>query len=554
MARLRILLYGAIYALVLVGSSLAQSWCGKNYMEGSPVFPVPQSSEEPLLAFKCSQAVLPYIAGDSGAQIIVDTSVVYSFINGASPISLSQDPSENVSISISAGGIELAAAAVSLNTAKNLVSFNLSQLNARAEPYNLSCDASYASQSFHANSTLTYLPTLPDDIGSVAKLDLRTGVMLVQPADGSGGEFTPIIPFGFYTSFDGFLATNLSIPAEIKARGFNMIHVVPGGTTIDEETLGQVLDAMQAAGLYYVHDMRYAYTNQTAVTDQVNFIKARPNLLVWYTADEPDGSEDALNATSIARALITSLDGGTYSGTGTGYHPVSLVLNCQNYYFSDYAAGADIVAEDVYMIDINATYSIVWDTVCTRDYGDCGCDNCIGAFVDIARRVDEFRARFVADGWVKTVWGVPQAFGNATYWPRYPTGAEFVVQSIVSLNHGARGIMPWIDGPSTPSDILSSASDLANALVAITSFIADPAATVGQYTSVDGVDVGIWQAGERALVLAANTNYAPASLSVYDLGLSVVTEPVQILDSGAYSNTDTLVFDSVGAGIFVYDL
>ena len=28
-----------------------------------------------------------------------------------------------------------------------------------------------------------------------------------------------------------------------------------------------------------------------------------------------------------------------------GYYPVSIVLNCENYYFSPYVAGADIVLE-----------------------------------------------------------------------------------------------------------------------------------------------------------------------------------------------------------------
>lgn len=73
--------------------------------------------------------------------------------------------------------------------------------------------------------------------------------------------------------------------------------------------------------------------NTSAVTTQVNRIKSRPNLLVWYTADEPDGSSDPLTATSTASNLITSLDGGDGKG-GAGYHPVSLVLNCQNHYFT----------------------------------------------------------------------------------------------------------------------------------------------------------------------------------------------------------------------------
>lgn len=137
------------------------------------------------------------------------------------------------------------------------------------------------------------------------------------------------------------------------------------------------------------------YINASAVTTQVNHIKKRPNLLVWYTADEPDGTSDPLDATLKASNLITSLDGGDGKG-GAGYHPISLVLNCENYYFtyvpcfsmvlisidfgfylsvhiqSNYASGADIVMQDTYVIGNNVTFSSVYGTVCTKDYGDCG--------------------------------------------------------------------------------------------------------------------------------------------------------------------------------------
>lgn len=91
--------------------------------------------------------------------------------------------------------------------------------------------------------------------------------------------------------------------------------------------------------------------NNTAVTEEVNRIKNSPALLLWYTGDEPDGTSDPLNATTTAYDLIYSLD---------GYHPVSLVLNCQNYYWTEYTSGTDIVMQDTYMIDINATFSNVW--------------------------------------------------------------------------------------------------------------------------------------------------------------------------------------------------
>lgn len=153
--------------------------------------------------------------------------------------------------------------------------------------------------------------------------------------------------------------------------------------------------------------------NNTAVTEQVNMIKGRKNLLLWYTGDEPDGTSDPLNATSIAYDLINDLD---------GYHPVSLVLNCQDYQFTAYTRGADIVMQDAYPIDINATFSPEWHTPCTPDYGDCGCDNCKGDFEDISTRLDEFKQRLniLGDSRTKAVWAVPQAFGGEECVPQTP--------------------------------------------------------------------------------------------------------------------------------------
>ena len=91
--------------------------------------------------------------------------------------------------------------------------------------------------------------------------------------------------------------------------------------------------------------------NATSVTEQVNMIKTRPNLLLWYTGDEPDGTSDPLNATSTTYDLIYALD---------GYHPVSLVLNCEDYYWTEYTAGSDIVMQDTYPVGINATWSVEW--------------------------------------------------------------------------------------------------------------------------------------------------------------------------------------------------
>jgi len=42
------------------------------------------------------------------------------------------------------------------------------------------------------------------------------------------------------------------------------------------------------------------------------------------------------------------------------------------------------------------------------------CDNCHGQFEDISDRIDQFADRLFDDGWdrTKSIWSVPQAFGN----------------------------------------------------------------------------------------------------------------------------------------------
>lgn len=199
--------------------------------------------------------------------------------------------------------------------------------------------------------------------------------------------------------------------------------------------LEEVVDRMQQVGLYLVYSVRGSYKNVTSVTEQVAAFKDRPNLLIWYTADEPDGSDDPRNATKVTYDLIYSLD---------GYHPVSLVLNCEDYYWPEYTAGSDIAMLDVYMVGNNVSFSTMWGTVCTPDYGDCGCDNCvsipagdsasvppnstlppgpvpansgIGTYFNIVDRISTFGDRLQVMGWERTkaVWSVPQAFGSEAY-------------------------------------------------------------------------------------------------------------------------------------------
>ncbi|KAJ3558919.1 hypothetical protein NM688_g643 [Phlebia brevispora] len=324
---------------------------------------------------------------------------------------------------------------------------------------------------------------------------------------------------------------------------FSVIHPIP---TFDNLTaLEDVIERMREQGLYLMYDMRWTYMNATAVEEEVNRIKNKPNLLLWYTGDEPDGSSDPLNATVLAYNQIYDLD---------GYHPVSLVLNCQDYYWTEYTAGTDIVMQDTYMIGINVTFSNQWGTPCTADYGDCGCDNCKGQFEDISNRMDEFAGRLFVKGWdrTKAVWTAPQAFGDNTYWTRYPTGQEYVVQTVLGINHGGLGSLAW-DDPTT-DDIQSSASALAISFAAMKEFVLNPVASF-RHVVQDRVDVGLWTVGAQTLVLATNLNYEETTLSLAKAGVHAVGMARQVFDSGATLNvhTGTIALSSVGTGGFILD-
>ncbi|KAH7924185.1 hypothetical protein BV22DRAFT_1130026 [Leucogyrophana mollusca] len=585
---------------VFIGAQLltiasAQTWCNKNYMSTQPVvppggnFPLPVSSKDPLLAFRCAPAIRPYLAEDisSPSAVLIDSPVVYTKIAGAEPINLANGPLANagkLNVTISLNGMTLANGPVPLNASAYELPFSLKGITPQMAAYNLTCVASYLAttsaagtsppQTFTSSAALSVLPNPTNS--SVTKMDLRTGAILAKPATGKGGDYAPVFPIGFYTTFDGYLTTNLSVINELKAQGFTIIHIVPPTPTYDNLTaLDEVLDRMQEVGMYLMYDMRYTYMNSTSVTEQVKYVQNRPNLLLWYTGDEPDGTSDPLNATTIAYDLIYSLD---------GYHPVSLVLNCQDYEWASYTAGTDIVMQDAYMISNNVTWSNEWNTACTPDFGDCGCDNClsipagdnsavppnstlpgstltgfdgtvpansgVGSYFDISNRVSSFKNRLEVMGWERTkaVWTVPQAFGGEEYWLRAPTGPEWVVQSIMGINQGALGVVPWVD--PNPTDIKEAASAFAYALPKITPFLFSPAATRSNFV-VGSVDVATWAMGRRTLVLATNTDYVSANVAWTDIGMKGMAS-VTVFESGAVkASVDEFTLGSVASGAFV---
>ncbi|OAX36040.1 hypothetical protein K503DRAFT_331162 [Rhizopogon vinicolor AM-OR11-026] len=551
----------AVVAVSLVQGSLGQTWCGKNYMSNQSVVPpggqftLPLYSNEPLLSFRCAPVFRPYLEEDAkSAAFIVDTPIVYDWVTGAEPILLPSGSSSSsnlgsIDVTISVGSVHTTTT-VPLNATGVQIPIDISKLEAQKTAYNVSCSAAYStastskSQKFKTSASLLYLP---DTNASVTKTDLRTGALWVRPADGKGGAFVPFIPQGFYVNFDSYLAKNLSMIDQLKADGFNTIHPIPpyDNFTIFEQVINKTIDD----GMYIVYDMRSNYQNLTAVAQQVNTYASIPNLLNWETAHEPDGNSDPQNAARETYDLIYQMD---------GYHPVSIVLNCEDYNFSPYVTGADIVVHDAYPIGINATWSPVWNTTCTPDFGHCGCDNCKGTVDDVKVRVQTFKDRLNILGFdrTKSVWTTPQAFGSGAYWNTTPTGQEWIALGLTSFSHGAMGSKSF-QYPTTTGSATTIEGTAVNvtALIkqVIQPFLVDPTATHVTF-NYQGVDAGLWHNSTAYLLLVSNMVNGSAYVPWGEVGLGWVTNATtqvqRILSVSQNTNATGLNFRPGGIGIY----
>jgi len=154
----------------------------------------------------------------ANAGFVVDTVVTHTQVRGAKPIVL-ESTAKFFFVSISIGNNVLAVGRVPINATKFEIPFSLTKLMPRKEPYTVSCSATYhGDQKYTTNASLSYLPNPVS--GSITKFDARTGGLWTKPFDaGHATGYTPVFPLGFYTSFDDYLAKDLSILDDLKARG-----------------------------------------------------------------------------------------------------------------------------------------------------------------------------------------------------------------------------------------------------------------------------------------------------------------------------------------------
>lgn len=450
----------------------------------------PEPSLNPLLNVQIVSRHSIYVGNETTAQLIVDAGLSYYhgsvYSNAVS--TKSSNETDSLHFTVTAQGIVLVSGTVLVNTTDNLFEFDLAGLEPSTSANAVILVGTTSSGgNYTAEAELFYLPD--KTTGSVVKVDRLYGSLLYRNS-ATGGVFKPVFPYGYYGDYGGYLNETDKMVA-YKQAGFNAMNLV---TDFADGNMTRSVDEMDQLGLLLQYDMRNSFQNLTSVAEQVPLIRDHPSLLTYYTADEPDGWGYDPETVSAARDLLASMD---------RYHPTALVLNCQDYRFSQYSAAADVIMEDAYPVGINATYSEKWGTPVNRTYGDAGCDNCAGTTLDVAARVEDFHkyARWLGGGGGATrkpVWAVPQAFSGEQYWARDPTAEEAWAMDLLALNHGAMGRLAWIYPPS--GVLLGAAARLAGVVTAspVVEFLtgANPVLLRdGRAGDGGGLDVACWVLG-----------------------------------------------------------
>jgi hypothetical protein len=461
----------------------------------------PADSSRPLLNLQIYPRMNIYLDDESSGSLIVDAALTRNV--GKPYCSTSADgfiSSDEAKFQFSVTRLDTGATVASnqlipVNTTGNEIPLSLDSFPPRFQPYDIMIKTSspHCDLTFEAKTQITRLPR-PTDDGSVVKVDHLYGGLLTRVTSATTPTWTPIFPYSYYVDWGSYLAGSAENITKFSNLGYNIIHPTPGGGNIPFELdqFNSFLDMIEQNGMWLMYDMRWTFKNLTSVAEQVNRLKKRKSILLWYTGDEPDGQGDPLNSTVLAYNQIKSLD---------PYHPTSLVLNCFNFYYGQYAAGADIILADPYPVGQNATFSTLWNTPCNSTYGDCGCDGCHGNFRDVATRMDTLQQyQTWLNAGPKSFWGVPQAFGGSEYWSRPPTAKEEAVMAMLFINHNSKGIVAW-NFPTTQelTDVTSSLAKTLSAKLP-TSLLLGAKTTALEASGSSDVDAAGWRVGNQMLV------------------------------------------------------
>ncbi|RUS22571.1 hypothetical protein BC937DRAFT_88447 [Endogone sp. FLAS-F59071] len=506
---------GVTDAAAAATAAAAGLWCGKPYAAAG---------------FAAQFRYEPYLSTDTSGSLVVNVPTTGNY---------------TVQVSLSASTVLLPATAVaSTGLAQEITGVDLTKVTAQLGVYNVTVTFAVNGVAAQTNTiTLYRLPAGP----KVVKVDRLYGGII--PANSQ----TPIFPFGPYIDYgwivNGSMQTNLQT---LKNAGFNIIN--PDPTYTDLTSVDQLLQICETLGIYVQISFRYDYTNITEVTSRVQRWSSYNALLTWYSTDEPDGTQWISNAPTISvYHAIKATD---------PYHPVALVLNCQN--SAGYYTGAsDIYGTDMYPIGISTTG-------CTATSGDCGCDECTGSLTaDIISRTQKYESDYAAQGVQSIpVWMGLQAFSDpGTWWSRAPTPAEFTVMFWLTIIEGYKAITFW-KYPYVPDNTLAAThTTLAGQLASVgPSYILSskqlPSSHVTLQTGAPTtLFASAWLSADKSSLLIITVNGAtaatPYTITVADAkqmtstsGKDVTTGNAVNLNAGVITGN----LSALGVGVYTFGL
>jgi hypothetical protein len=216
----------------------------------------------------------------------------------------------------------------------------------------------------------------------------------------------------FYTSVPG---NNSARPGRPIPSGENPAnHSVPAVPSWPEIT--RFMDTTADVGMLVFYDLCLVMTmpdsdfKWAVLAEHVRRYRYHRGLMAWYLADEPTLA--TLPSLQKAYSIIKQLD---------PHHPVGICLSSvAGFTEEDYDSIMDVVLTDPYIIGREGTSGPGRD------------------MLHVAARIDEV---VNATGARKPIIVVPQAYGGGEGYPREPTAAEMRAQSLISVVHGAVGVM-----------------------------------------------------------------------------------------------------------------
>jgi hypothetical protein len=179
---------------------------------------MPALSHTPLLDLSIRPRTNLYLSVEEYASVIVDAPI--SYMNGHAFVNGSFNKQDNltspfdtlfIDVSVVESGLDLISGQnITINTTNNELGFFLSGLTARLEPYELVITGASGdgAQFYTATTQLYYIPARTDG-GSVTKIDNLYGGLLVQDYLSNSTAWTPLFPYTFYVSWDGWLELSI---------------------------------------------------------------------------------------------------------------------------------------------------------------------------------------------------------------------------------------------------------------------------------------------------------------------------------------------------------